>query len=326
MLICSSTQKGDSVRMAKKEKIALTPEERLAKMDRKREKRKIFGETFLKACALFLAVVFVYAATYVAFGEGRTVYQSIQTNTGTVSGGVVSGGGSTVVGGGSGAAATDEAQTAADAINAATKAAVDGGAGYTWSRTSEFTQNVDVGGATSTLNGIIQAVDPNASIDSVVGGFIGIGNNTVDIAKGADAQEEIGYHGAYYKLKATSLQAADLQNLQVNGDTYTFTLPDANTPKRDGGTALNRLTEDIVVQDEVSAEIQGQVGSALEVTSLVGTYSNINVTVVITEGQLTELRYSYDATVSELGLRAAIIPITGTGAMHTEASYTNFVY
>ena len=112
----------------------------------------------------------------------------------------------------------------------------------------------------------------------------------------------------------------------MNGDTYTFTLPDANTPKRDGGTALNRLTEDIVVQDEVSAEIQDQVGSALEVTSLVGTYSNINVTVVITEGQLTELRYSYDATVSELGLRAAIIPITGTGAMHTEASYTNFVY
>ena len=309
MLICSSTQKGDSVRRAKKEKIALTPEERLAKMDRKKEKRKIFGETFLKACALFLAVVFVYAATYVAFGEGRTVYQSIQTN-----------------GGGSGAAATDEAQTAADAINAATKAAVDGGAGYTWTRTSEFTQNVDVGGYTSLLNGIIQVVDPNASVDSVVAGFLGIGSNTVDIAKGEDAQEKIGYHGAYYILKGTSLQASDLQNLQVNGDTYTFTLPDANTPKRDGSTALNRLTEDIVVQDEVSAEIQAQVSDQITVTSLVGTYSNINVTVVITDGQLKELSYSYDATVTELGLRAAIVNIKGTGAMHTEASYTNFVY
>ena len=311
--------------MAKKEKIALTPEERLAKMDRKKEKRKIFGETFLKACALFLAVVFVYAATYVAFGEGRTVYQTIQTNTGTVSGGgVVSGGGSAV--GGDTAAVTDEAQAAVDAINAATAAAVDGGAGYTWTRTSEFTQNVDVGGYTSLLNGIIQVVDPNASVDSVVAGFLGIGSNTVDIAKGADAQEAIGYHGAYYILKGTSLQASDLQNLQVNGDTYTFTLPDADTPQRDGGTALNRLTEDIVVQDEVSAEIQAQVSDQITVTSLVGTYSNINVTVVITDGQLQELSYSYDATVTELGLRAAFVNITGTGAMHTEASYTNFVY
>ncbi len=312
--------------MAKKEKIVLTPEERLAKMDRTKEKRKIFGETFLKACALFLAVVFVYAATYVAFGGGRTVYQSVVTPAASISGGTVSGGGSGTATGGGTAAVTDEAQAAVDAINAATKAAVDGGAGYTWSRTSAFTKNVDVGSATGTLNSIIQAVDSNASIDSVVGGFIGIGENKKDIPKGADAQEEIGYHGAYYKLKATSLQATDLQNLQVNGDTYTFTLPNADTPKRDGSSALNRLTEDIVVQDEVSAEIQQQVGSALSVTSLVGTYSNINVTVVITDGQLQELRYSYDAEVSELGLRAAVIPITGTGAMHTEATYSNFVY
>ena len=311
-------------------KVQLTPEEIAAKRIRR-------SNGWTRFWAIVVALVLVVGASGFVANKAKTArteaeealkeqqeaIQQAAANNSVIGG--VSGGG-TATGGGSGAAATDEAQTAADAINAATKAAVDGGAGYTWSRTSEFTQNVDVGGATSTLNGIIQAVDPNASIDSVVGGFIGIGNKTVDIAKGADAQEEIGYHGAYYKLKATSLQAADLQNLQVNGDTYTFTLPDANTPKRDGGTALNRLTEDIVVQDEVSAEIQDQVGSALEVTSLVGTYSNINVTVVITEGQLTELRYSYDATVSELGLRAAIIPITGTGAMHTEASYTNFVY
>ena len=306
--------------MAKKEKIALTPEERLAKLNRKRDKRKIFGETFFKACALFLAVVFVYAAAYVAFGGGRTVYQSTYTPPQAVAGG------GTVGGGAASAEELNVAQEAADAINAATKAAVDGKAGYTWSRTSEFTKAVDVGGATSTLNSIIQAVDSNASIDSVVGGFIGIGSKTLDIPKGADAAAEIDYHGAYYALKATSLQAGDLQGLQVNGDTYTFTLPDANTPKRDGSSALNRLTEDIVVQDEVSAEIQNQVGSALSVTSLVGLYSNIKVSVTITEGKLTEMSYSYDAEVSELGLQAAIIPITGTGAMHTEATYSNFVY
>ena len=258
-----------------------------------------------------------------ALKEQQEAIQQAAANNSVIGG--VSGGG-TATGGGSGAAATDEAQTAADAINAATKAAVDGGAGYTWTRTSEFTQNVDVGGYTSLLNGIIQVVDPNASVDSVVAGFLGIGSNTVDIAKGEDAQEKIGYHGAYYILKGTSLQASDLQNLQVNGDTYTFTLPNADTPQRDGGTALNRLTEDIVVQDEVSAEIQAQVSDQITVTSLVGTYSNINVTVVITDGQLKELCYSYDATVTELGLRAAIVNIKGTGAMHTEASYTNFVY
>ena len=48
--------------MAKKDSM-LTPEERLARAERKKEKRKIFGETFLKAAALFLAVVFVYSVT-----------------------------------------------------------------------------------------------------------------------------------------------------------------------------------------------------------------------------------------------------------------------
>ena len=284
--------------------------------------------------AILLALVLVGAGTFVVSNRAKTAReeadkalaeQQAAIEEANANAQAVVGGG-TVGGGAASAEELNVAQEAADAINAATKAAVDGKAGYTWSRTSEFTKAVDVGGATSTLNSIIQAVDSNASIDSVVGGFIGIGSKTLDIPKGADAAAEIDYHGAYYALKATSLQAGDLQGLQVNGDTYTFTLPDANTPKRDGSSALNRLTEDIVVQDEVSAEIQNQVGSALSVTSLVGLYSNIKVSVTITEGKLTEMSYSYDAEVSELGLQAAIIPITGTGAMHTEATYSNFVY
>ena len=311
-------------------KVQLTPEEIAAKKIRR-------SNGWTRFWAIVVALVLVFGASGFAankaqsarkeaedaLAEQQEAAQQAAANSAVVGG--VSGGSGTATGGDT-AAVTDEAQAAVDAINAATAAAVDGGAGYTWTRTSEFTQNVDVGGYTSLLNGIIQVVDPNASVDSVVAGFLGIGSNTVDIAKGADAQEAIGYHGAYYILKGTSLQASDLQNLQVNGDTYTFTLPDADTPQRDGGTALNRLTEDIVVQDEVSAEIQAQVSDQITVTSLVGTYSNINVTVVITDGQLQELSYSYDATVTELGLRAAFVNITGTGAMHTEASYTNFVY
>lgn len=315
--------------MAKKEKIELTPEERLAREERKKEKRKIFGETFLKACALFLAVVFVYSVTYVAFGKGRTVYQGVQVNTGTITS---TGGGSSSSGGGSSssgdsdtaAPASDEAAEAVKAINAATAAAEK--AGYSWTRTSKYTKDVDVGNATDTLNKIIKGVDSNADVNSVVGGFIGIGTKEATIAKGEDAATVIDYHGESYKLKATSLQASDLQNLKVDGDTYTFTLPDANTPKKDGSTAISRLTDDIVIQEEVATEIQEQVGSAITVTSLVGVYSNINVKVVITDGKLVEMTYSYDADVSELGLKVAIVNVKGTGAMHTEATYSNFVY
>lgn len=311
--------------MAKKEKIELTPEERQARETRKKEKRKLFGDTFVRACVFFLAVAFVYSVTYVAFGQGTTIYQSVQAS-GTASGGSAgtSAGGSTSTD--TAAPVSNEAEEAAKAINEATAAAA--AAGYTWNRTSEFTKDIDVGGSTATnaINTVIQAVDSNANINSVVGGFIGIGTKDATIAKGADAATEIGYHGDSYKLKATSLQASDLQGLTKNGDTYTFTLANADTPKKDGATALNRLTDDIVTQEEVSAEIQEQVGSSITVSSLVGTYSNIKVEVTITDGKLQKLTYSYDAEVTELGLKVAILTVKGTGAMHTEATYSDFVY
>ncbi|HIR11202.1 MAG TPA: hypothetical protein IAB30_03295 [Candidatus Fimenecus excrementavium] len=311
--------------MAKKEKIELTPEERQARETRKKEKRKLFGDTFVRACVFFLAVAFVYSVTYVAFGQGTTIYQSVQAS-GTASGGSAgtSTGGSTSTD--TAAPVSNEAEEAAKAINEATAAAA--AAGYTWNRTSEFTKDIDVGGSTATnaINTVIQAVDSNANINSVVGGFIGIGTKDATIAKGADAATEIGYHGDSYKLKATSLEAADLQGLTKNGDTYTFTLANADTPKKDGATALNRLTDDIVTQEEVSAEIQEQVGSSITVSSLVGTYSNIKVEVTITDGKLQKLTYSYDAEVTELGLKVAILTVKGTGAMHTEATYSDFVY
>lgn len=311
--------------MAKKEKIELTPEERQARETRKKEKRKLFGDTFVRACVFFLAVAFVYSVTYVAFGQGTTIYQSVQAS-GTASGGSAgtSTGGSTSTD--TAAPVSNEAEEAAKAINEATAAAA--AAGYTWNRTSEFTKDIDVGGSTATnaINTVIQAVDSNANINSVVGGFIGIGTKDATIAKGADAATEIGYHGDSYKLKATTLEAADLQGLTKNGDTYTFTLANADTPKKDGATALNRLTDDIVTQEEVSAEIQEQVGSSIKVSSLVGTYSNIKVEVTITDGKLQKLTYSYDAEVTELGLKVAILTVKGTGAMHTEATYSDFVY
>ena len=247
---------------------------------------------------------------------------SLVVGGGSSSGGAASGGASSSDE--AAAPASNEAEEAAKAINAATAAAAT--AGYEWKRTSEYTKPVDVGSATDVLNKVIQGVDSNANVDSVVGGFIGIGKKEATIEKGKDAAECIGYHGSSYKLKATSLKASDLKDLTVSDGTYTFKLADVNTPKKDGSNALNRLTDDIVIQEEVSQEIKDQVGSAVTVTSLVGTYSNINVKVVIADGKLTEMTYSYDADVSELGLKVAVVSVKGTGAMHTEASYTNFVY
>ena len=311
--------------MAKKDSM-LTPEERLARAERKKEKRKIFGETFLKAAALFLAVVFVYSVTYVAFGKGSTVYQGVQVDAGSlVVGGGSSSGGETGGGNDPTAPTSDEAEEAAKAINAATAAAAT--AGYEWKRTSEYTQPIDVGNATETLNKVIHMVDANASLDSVVGGFLGIGKKDAKIEKGKDAAECIGYHGENYKLKATSLKASDLKNLKVEVEEgkYTFTLEDTTNLVKDGSTSLSRLTDDIVTLEEISSEIKAQV-SVVDVNSIDAKYSNIKVEAVITDGKLVSMTYSYDAAVSKLALKALGISITGKGAMHTEASYTNFVY
>lgn len=317
--------------MAKKDSM-LTPEERLARAERKKEKRKIFGETFLKAAALFLAVVFVYSVTYVAFGKGSTVYQGVQVDAGSLvvgggssSGGAASGGASSSDG--AAAPASNEAEEAAKAINAATATAAT--AGYDWERNAKMT-SLDVGGDTFTniLNGIIQGVEPSANLQSVVGGFLGAGGEQpkkATVKKGGNPAEDIGYHGESYKLKATSLKASDLKDLSVNGDTYTFTLPDANTPKKDGSSALSRLTDDIVIKEEVTSEIQAQVGNAVSVTGLECVYKNIKVEVVITDGKLVKLTYSYDAEVPDLAVKAGVT-IHGKGSMSATASYTNFVY
>ena len=100
------------------------------------------------------------------------------------------------------APASNEAEEAAKAINAATAAGAT--AGYKWVRTSDYTQPIDVGGATDTLNKVIHMADPNANLDSVVGGFIGIGKKEATINKGEDAATVINYHGAGTTLRAES--------------------------------------------------------------------------------------------------------------------------
>lgn len=332
--------------MAKKEKVTLTPEEIEAKKARKKEKRIIFGKTFERAIVWLLAVVLVYSVTYISLNNkgvaavsatpaqggsqnaGGSASKSDWDTSANGSGSSQSGSQSSAsasAGDNSGAAASTgvDAAAAAEAINAATAKAV--AAGYHWTRSAQYTQPIDVGNATGALNKIIQGIDSEATLDSVVGGFLGIGDKEMDIEKGGSAAEQIEYHGENYALQATSLQAGDLKNLKVDGNTYTFEIENASSPQHDKSTAMSRFTNDFLTQDEISSEIKGFI-SAASVNSAAIEYSNIKATVVIEDGTLKEFKYSYDGNVAELNIKVAIVSVNGKGAMHVDAAYTGFAY
>ena len=330
--------------MAKKQKVELTPEEKAAK-----KLRHSNGWVRFWAIVVALALTAgIYGLASVTAGKetaatGTATASGSSTGSSSSSSGSSSGsssssssgasasssssGASASAGDNSGAAAAAEAgvdaAAAAEAINAATAKAV--AAGYHWTRTAEYTEPVDVGNATGALNKIIQGIDSEADLNSVVGGFIGIGDKEMDIAKGGNAAEQIEYHGENYALQATSLQASDLKNLKVDGNTYTFEVENASSPQTDKSTAMSRLTNDILTQDQVSTEIKNFV-SAANVNSAAIEYSNIKATVVIEDGTLKEFKYSYDGKVTELNIKIAIVSVNGKGAMHVEGAYTNFAY
>ena len=330
--------------MAKKEKVQLTPEE-IA--DRKI--RRSNGWT--RFWAIFLSFAIVAGVFAFARSQGLSPASSDETTT-AVNGGAAnasnssswddgsSNGGSSnnastpasSDNAGSANAGSSDAASVATLINNATKAAVDAKAGYDWERHCTV-ENIDVGSATNILNKIIQGVDSNSDLNSVVGGFLGRGDkketcpkgmtlDTIDVKKDDGTTEKL-YHGSNYTLKATNLQPNDIQNLSVNGDTYEFTLADSSNPDRSGNTALSRFTNDIVVLDEVNTEIKNFV-SAVTVTGLNANYKNIKVKAVITDGKLQSLEYSFAAS-AELQLKAGL-SITGTGNLDANAKYSNFVY
>ena len=329
--------------MAKKQKVELTPEEKAAKKLR-----------HSNGWVRFWAIVVALALTAGIYGlasktasketaaAGTATASGSSTGLSSSSSGSSSGsssssssgasassssGASASAGDTSGAAAAAssgvDAAAAAEAINAATAKAV--AAGYHWTRSAQYTQPVDVGSATSGLNTLIKGIDPEASLDSVVGGFIGIGDKEMDIEKGGSAAEQIDYHGENYALQATALQASDLKNLKVDGNTYTFEVENATSPQTDKSTAMSRLTNDILTQSMVDSEIKNFI-SAAKINSATIEYTNIKATVVIEDGNLKEFKYSYDGNVAELNIKVAFISVNGKGAMHVDGAYTNFVY
>ena len=181
--------------MAKKEKVQLTPEE-IA--DRKI--RRSNGWT--RFWAIFLSFVIVAGVFGIARSKGLSSASSDETTT-TVNGGAANASnssswddGSSNSGtssnastpassdnAGSANAGSSDAASVATLINNATKAAVDAKAGYDWERHCTV-DNIDVGSATNILNKIIQGVDSNSDLNSVVGGFLGRGDKKETCPKG----------------------------------------------------------------------------------------------------------------------------------------------
>ena len=193
---------------------------------------------------------------------------------------------------------------------------------YSFTRTGKFVNPINVGSATDAINGIIHGVDKNASLDSVVGGFIGVKaqpiTGTVKAGKGEGFD-------AKYMIKAMKLTEADVTSFSVNGNKYTITVKDCTNPN--ASSAMAHATDDYITYPEVNKSIANEVGSAIKVVENESTanYKKITFTATIVNGKMTAFEYSYsfDAT---LKLKLTLIPATGTGSASITNKFTNIKY
>ncbi len=186
---------------------------------------------------------------------------------------------------------------------------------YKFKRVCSYTDPIDVGSATNTLNKIIQGIDENSNLDTVVGGFLGIGTK-----EGTLPKDELSDN---YKIKATKLQASDLGSFKASNGVYTFTLANATNPKKTNATPISKFTNDFITHEEVVKGIS-DFTSLIKVNSTTVNYKNVKVTVTVAGGKITEMKYSY-AFDAKLTLKA-IFEINGSGAAVTNATYSSIKY
>ena len=321
--------------MAKK---VLTPEQAEIKALKKAKK----SENWTKFWAILLALVLTVGVVFLGQSAAKDAVAAAvngtntetddtgssnntgSSNTGTGDAGTSDAGNAGNTGN---AGNSDEKAAAVAALNSATAAAAK--KSYTWERKCYFTQPLDVGSATDTLNGIIQRVDSNANIDSVVGGFIGRTGEkndpawTAEVANGQRPAEGTKMTEDKYLMIATQLTASDVASVKVEGDKYTFNLVTCSNPQKDGKNALNHVTNDFITKDEVAAGVKeglGALSMLLSVKSLDADYESIVVTAEIKDGNLVSFGFTYHMNVKKLELSVA----TGNGAGDVICTYKNF--
>lgn len=342
--------------MAKKN---FTPEEVKAKIEKKNAKTELFFGTFTKALAVFLALVIAYSLVSVAFtlpsmilGGGSSTAVQGGGDT-TTPGGDVStpdddvlieepagdattpdGGDATTPDGGDATTPDGSAPAAATKadvaklLNEVSAKAAKGN--YKWTRKCWYTKPLDVGSATDTLNSVIKRVDPNADLDSVVGGFLGISGKESDPAweadvKGGKLPAEGRMNNEKYLFKAFSLTEADIKVMQVKGNTYTVQLNACKTPQKDNANALHHVTNDFITKDEVAkgvADGLGSLGNLVTINSLDVDFTGILLTAVVENNTLKSVKLSYTMTVNSLKLKALVVNVNGNGAGKMECTYT----
>ena len=222
--------------------------------------------------------------------------------------------------GDTGVTAADVAKTLNDATAKAAKAS------YKWTRDAKFTKDVaiDPSFLTGAVNTIITAVDPNANLNSVVGGFLGIPGNgvpkTANVVGGKLPEEGMGE--AKYLLAATTLKDSHVERFEVNGNTYKLYLKNSTTPTGNKATALENASNDYITVAEVNKNIASFTTAISVKESSVAQYTNIVVTAVIENGNLTSYQVDYDLSATlDLSIGAK-----GAGSAQISAKYTNFKY
>ena len=192
---------------------------------------------------------------------------------------------------------------------------------YKVNRVGKIIKNIDVGSATSALNSIIKGVDENASLDSVVGGFLGINKPIEGEVKNGKGE---GFD-AKYMIKAMALTEADVKDFAVNGNKYSIQLNACTNPN--ANSALGHATNDYVTFPEVNASIANEVGSAVKIVEdqSQANYTKIIFTATVVDGKMTNLEYSYTFSAT-LKIKLAIMNATGTGETDITGKYSNIKY
>ena len=206
---------------------------------------------------------------------------------------------------------SEKAQLAA-LFNAETAKAAKGT--YNWTRECKFTKDIDVGNASETLNRIIKMIDANADLNSVVGGFLGVGN-------ASGTQKDAGK----YAIIPMALTEDDIQSFTKDRQQITLLLNSSKNPSKGGNTPFNHVSNDFVTEDDVKKSIS-EVTTAITVNSRYFNYYDVKVTARLdANGYPNSLTINYKMYAT-MGLKAATVNINGNGEVETKLKYTDLKY
>lgn len=179
---------------------------------------------------------------------------------------------------------------------------------------------IDFGEGTSVLNSIINAVDKNASLDTVISGFFDAGTTTATVKNGSASVDSA------YLLKAMSLKLSDIDTYSIDGSYAFIALKNCNSPQFDGSNGLHHITNDFYTQAQVQESINSAIGSSLiTVNNSPFNYSSIILEVWTSGSKITKVKIAYHLDVT-LNLKISSVGITGKIPMDLAESYTNITY